>query len=214
MKALLTAVALALAAVGVAAQDKLDKRQAAAKACEDEVGETVKRMRNSAQQVQFVGGKRVLDELSADETGIKGAGRYRARAGGSVDFTYSCTYNAANNTTSGVLFSDSTATAALDPAPRGGAAAAQAASAIDGAIGSTDACESAVAQALQERHPRVGRIVFGSDTRRLTPAPNARTAMEGDGAVQPAPGMNQVKFSYRCVYDPRSGRVDRVTTRE
>jgi hypothetical protein len=212
MKALLTAVALALAAAGVAAQDKQDKRQAAAKACEDEVGETVKRMRNGVQQVQFVGGKRVLDELSADETGIKGAGRYRGRSGGSVDFTYSCTYNAASNTTSGVLFSDSTATAAIDPAPRGAAGAAQ--PAVDAAIVSTDACESAVAQALQDKHPRVGRIVFGSDTRRLTPAPNARTAMEGDGAVQPAPGMNQVKFSYRCVYDPRSGRVDRVTTRE
>jgi hypothetical protein len=29
----------------------------------------------------------------------------------------------------------------------------------------------------------------------------------GQGAVQPAPGMNSVPFNYRCEIDPRSGRV-------
>jgi hypothetical protein len=81
-------------------------------------------------------------------------------------------------------------------------------------IASTEACESAVAQALKDKHPRLSRIVFGSDTRTLRPAPNARTSMEGEGAVDRAPGMNAVRFSYSCLYDARSGKVERVQTSE
>jgi hypothetical protein len=72
---------------------------------------------------------------------------------------------------------------------------------------SPEACESAVAAVLKDRHPRVGRIVFGSESRQLQPAANARVGLLGQGAVQPAPGMNSVPFNYRCEIDPRSGRV-------
>ena len=72
---------------------------------------------------------------------------------------------------------------------------------------SPEACESAVAAVLKDRHPRVGRIVFGSESRRLQPAANARIGLQGKGAVQPAPGMNALPFDYRCEIDPRNGRV-------
>lgn len=188
--------------------------EAAAKACEDEVEQTVKRMRDGVTAVQFVGSKRVLAAISDDETGINGEGRWRNRGGGATAFTYSCTYNAANNTTSGVLFRERRGldTAALAPAAARGARAP--ALAADAPIRSTEACESAVVQALQDKHPRAAGIVFGSDSRRLAPAAEARTTLEGEGALQRAPGMNREKFSYRCLFDPRSGRVERVSLAE
>ena len=201
-------LALGLACCGAAAQD--NKRQAAAEACETEVTETVKRMRGrDVQDVQFVGNKRVLADVSEDETGINGQGRYRHRTGGQVPFTYSCMFNSRTNQTSGVMFRETT-----DPIAPRSPVAKTAPTAAAPPIASTEACEAAVAQSLKAKHPRASRIVFGSDTRAMRPAPESRTAMEGEGAVERAPGMSAVKFSYQCLFEPRSGKVERVQTSE
>jgi hypothetical protein len=193
-------------ALGAAAQD--NRRQAAAEACEAEVAGTVKRMRGrDAQQVQFVGSKRVLADVSEEETGINGEGRYRGRSGEQTSFTYSCMYNSRTSQTSGVMFRETADVAA----PSGTSAAALPA---DAPIASTEACETAVAKALKDKHPRTSRIVFGSDTRSMQPAADSRTAMEGEGAIERAPGMSAVRFSYRCLFEPRSGKVERVQTSE
>ena len=171
----------------------------------------MQRDRAGATQLQFVGAKRVLAPIGDDETGIKGEGRYRDRAGRIIQFTYSCVFNPRTGEASGVMFSESggaAATANAAPPARG----ARAAGAAVEPIVTTDACETAVVKALQDKHPRARRIVFGSDTRRLQPAAEARTAMEGEGALQRAPGMSAAKFSYRCLIDPRSGKVERVQT--
>ena len=207
MQTRLIFIATMLAQGGAAAQDA---RQAAAEACESEVMRTVQQVRGrDAQQVQIVGSQRVLAPISDDDTGITGQGRYRNRAGGTTSFSYSCTYNARSNSTSGVLFRDTTTAAA--PARRG-SNTEPAAAAAEPPIASTDACESAVAKALQDKHPRASRIVFGSDTRTLRPAPESRTSIDGEGAIERAPGMSAVLFNYRCVLDARSGKVERVQT--
>lgn len=178
---------------------------AAGEQCETAVAETVRRMRGrDAQEVQFVGAKRALTPVSDDETGVKGEGRYRSTAGRTMPFTYSCYYNMKTGATSGVVFRD-----AGGPAP-----VAEAAKEPDLTNVSPEACESAAAASLKERHPRVGRITLGSDTRQVRPGTNGRIVLEGRGAVQPAPGMNAVPFSYTCEFDPRGTRVVAVQTRE
>jgi hypothetical protein len=166
--------------------------------CEAAVAETVKRMRGrDAQEVEFIGAKRVLSPTDeAEETGVKGEGRYRG-PGSSVNFSYSCAYNAKTAATSGVLFRET------------GGARSGGASTSEPEIGnvSPDACEAATASLLKQKYPRVDRIVFGSDTRQLRPAPNAHTSLEGQGALQRAPGMSSVPFNYRCEFEPRSGKV-------
>ena len=63
--------------------------------CEQEVAETVRRMRGSAaKEVQFVASRRVLTPQADDETAIRGEGRYRSASGASVGFTYGCAYRA------------------------------------------------------------------------------------------------------------------------
>ena len=77
---------------------------------------------------------------------------------------------------------------------------------------SPEACEAATAAALKQKYPRVSRIAFGSDTRRLQPAPNDHVGLEGQGALQRAPGMNSAPFKYRCEFEPRSGKIVQVQT--
>jgi len=175
----------------------------AAEQCETEVAETVRRMRGrDAQEVQFVGAKRALTPMADDETGVKGEGRYRSAAGRTTPFTYSCSYNLKTGATSGVVFRDAAAPVA------------EAAWQPDLTNVSPEACESAAAADLKQRHPRVGRITLGSDSRQVRPGSNGRIVLEGRGAVQPAPGMNAVPFSYSCEFDPRGARVVAVQTRE
>lgn len=201
------AVAALCAACGSGtAQDSA--RQAGVEACEAQVNRTVQRDREGAQQVQFVGAKRTLSAISDEETGIAGEGRYRSRAGSITPFTYSCVFNPRTGEASGVVLRESAAAAA----PGGVRPAAGRTAAAGPPIASTDACESAVAQALRDKHPRTSRIAFGSDTRTLRPAADARTSMEGEGAVERAPGMSAVRFSYSCLFDARSGKVERVQT--
>ena len=77
---------------------------------------------------------------------------------------------------------------------------------------SPEDCETAAASQLKQKYPRIGRIAFGSDSRELRPAPNAHTSVEGQGALQRAPGMNSTPFRYRCEIETASGKVVSVQT--
>lgn len=175
----------------------------AAERCESAVAETIKRMRGkSAEELQFIGAKRNLLPSQDDETGVRGEGRYSSKTGGSVGFTYSCAYNAKSGTTSGVMFRDAGA----------GTSQAESTWQPDLTFVSPDACETATAADLKQKYPRVARIAFGSDSRQLRPAADSNASLEGQGAVQRAPGMTVVPFNYRCEFNLRNGRLVSVQT--
>lgn len=200
------AMALLLAATGAVAQPETTAQAArAAERCEAEVERTLRRIRGKVvQEVQFVAGRRVLTPAGDDETGVRGEGRYRAGTGAAVPFTYSCAYNAKSDSTSGAVFRD-----ALAQRP-----AVERVFEPDLTNLSPEACESAVAGLLKTRHPRVGRINFGSDSRRIEPVGNGLVRLVGQGGVQRAPGMFAAPFTYRCEIEPRSGRVLDVQANE
>jgi hypothetical protein len=191
----LLAAALVAGAAHAAAPDVAQ----AGERCENAVADTIKRMRGKgATEMRFDAATRAVTPGVEDELGVSGEGRYRYGTQ-IVRFTYSCAFNGATGETSGVVFREP----GNAPAPQARAAAWQ----PDLTHVSPQACESAIAAVLKDRHPRVGRIVFGSESRRIEPAANSRLGLEGQGAVQHAPGMNAVPFSYRCEIDPRDGRV-------
>jgi hypothetical protein len=177
---------------------------AAGERCEAAVTETVKHMRgDDARQVQFTRARRAIAPPVDEETDVKGEGTYRGAAGAARPFSYSCAYNIKSGTTSGVVFRD------LGPAKTD---SAEAAWQPDLSTLSPDACEAAVATALKGKYPRVGRIAFGSDSRKLRQAPNGRTGMDGVGSVERAPGMSLIPFDYRCEFEARTGKVVSVRT--
>jgi hypothetical protein len=197
------ALLLLSATPGALAQASQTDLAKAAERCEAEVAETIRRIRGkAAQEVQFVAGRRVLTPATDDETSVRGEGRYRSGSGDAVPFTYSCAYNAKNDSTAGALFRDV-------PAQR---AAVERAFEPDLTNISPEACESAAANSLKAKHPRVGRIVFGSDSRRIQPGSNGQVQLLGQGAVQRAAGMSATPFTYRCEVNPRSGRVVEIQT--
>ena len=177
--------------------------EAAGDRCEEAVAETVKHMRgDDARTVQFASGRRSVAPPVNDETDVKGEGSYRSASGAARPFSYSCAYNVRTGTTSGVVFRD------LSPRAAPAASAWQ----PDLASLSPDACEAAIARVLKTKNPRVGRIAFGSDSRRLRPGAAGRTAMEGQGSVARAPGMNLIAFEYRCEFEPGGKLVAASTT--
>ena len=174
---------------------------AAGDACETAVAQAVREARGrAAREVRFVGSPRALAAAPPESIGVKGEGRYAGASGASVPFTYTCAYSPSSGATDGVMFSDK-------PAPA-------APSTVDLSRLSPEACETATAAVLKERYPRIDRIRFGSDTRRLSPAGTDRTLLDGRGAAAHAPGMNAVAFGYRCEYDNRSGKVLQVRVDE
>jgi hypothetical protein len=182
---------------------------AAGERCEAAVAETVKRIRGKqAQEIQFVGAKRVLAPAKGegDETDVKGEGRYRAASGGTMAFAYSCLYNSRSGATSGVLFRETGAALSAGAAEPGWQP--------DLSQFSPQNCESAAAAALKDKYPRVGRIVFDGEGRQLRPAGNSSSALEGQGAVERAAGMNLVPFRYRCEFETHSGKVLSASTSE
>jgi hypothetical protein len=173
--------------------------------CEKEVADTIRRLRGrEARDVQFVAARRVLLPGGEDETSVRGEGRYRSASGASISFTYGCAYSAATDATSGVVFRDLGAVRA----------ASEKAFEPDLSNVSPEACESAAAAALKKQHPRVARINFGSDSRRMQPGENGRIELLGQGSVERASGMNLIPFSYRCEVEPRSGRIVAISTKE
>lgn len=198
--ALSCALSTAFWTAASAAQATVDK--SAGEACEKQVGETLRDLRGrDAQDVQFIGAKRVIAATqTTDETGVKGEGRYKGKSG-AVSFTYSCAYNTATGETSGVMLTEKGRPAGDDKPWQ-----------PDLSNLSPEACERATAAALKDKYPRVARIVFGSDSRKLLPAPNAHTRLEGQGGLERAPGMNAVPFTYRCEFETPSGKLVSVQT--
>ena len=140
----------------------------AAESCEAAVVDTIKEMRGrEAQDVQFSKDKRVLTPTTGDDTDVKGAGRYRSAAGASLPFTYGCAFNTQTGATSGIVFRDAGGARTAPEKPWD----------PDLANVSPEACEAAVAANLKSKHPRVGRIAFGSDSRKLRPAPAGRSSL-------------------------------------
>jgi hypothetical protein len=169
--------------------------------CEAAVADAIREARGQGvQDVQFDSARRVLAPGDNEEIGVKGEGHYRSRAG-SAAFSYSCAFSGRTGHTSGVLFreSDGSTPAARNWQP-------------DLLNLNPRACETAVAAALKGRHPRVTGIQFEADTRRLSAADEGRTAMEGGGRLQRAPGMAAQAFSYRCDFERGSQRIARVDT--
>lgn len=200
--ALLLIAGLPSAHAAIAAADAAQ----ATEGCEKKVAETVTRLRGKeAHEVQFVSSKRALTASSEEETDVRGEGRYRSASGRATTFSYSCLYNTKSGETSGVVLRE------VGGAARG---AEPAAWQPDLSNVSPQACESAAAAALKDKHPRVGRIVLDSDTRRVAPGPNGHLVLEGGGAVQRAPGMNANPFRYRCEFDARGTKIVDVQTTE
>jgi hypothetical protein len=188
-------IAIALAAcAGVARAEVVDIAEAAGR-CEAEVTETLQRLHGKdARSARFDAARRQLTRSEGDDVAIRGEGRY-VLAGGSAPFQYSCAYNLRSGEASGVVLRET------------GAAHAEQAWEPDLAKISPDACESATAALLKNRNPRASRIAFDAETRRLGPAADARISLEGQGALQRAPGMFSLPFTYRCEFDSRNGRV-------
>jgi len=199
----LSSLALLLCAV-VVAPSRADMGRAGDQ-CEAAVAETVRHIRGpQAKEVQFVGAKRALTPKGEEEIGVKGEGRYWSASTGAVPFSYSCAFNPGTGGTSGVMFRETAAAAvgtedAWQP---------------DLSNLSPEACEAATAVALKDKYPRVGRNAFDSDTRKLRPASEDRTSLDGLGAVERAPGMHSIPFSYHCEVETRSGKVVGVQTSE
>lgn len=198
MRIHLWGLALVALTAGSGAFAQADK---AADDCEAAVAEAVKRMRGrEAQDVQFVKTKRVFTASGDEETSLKGEGRYRGASGRSMPFSYGCALNTKTGATSGVVFRDLGAPPEEKPWQPNLTNV------------SPDACEGAAAASLKSKNPRVGRIVLDSESRRLSPGPDDRIVLEGRGALERAPGMNTVPFTYACEVEPRNGRIVSIRT--
>jgi hypothetical protein len=172
----------------------------AAEACELAVTDDLRDVRGKGvQRIEFASAQRVMLPAAGKEISVKGAGKYWFGQSAPIPFTYRCAYHTPTGKTNGVVISDKGVPAA--------SSAASKAWQPDMSRLSPEACETAMAETLKTKHPRVSRIAFGSDTRELKPATNGNTLMEGRGGVQPAPGMNAVAFSYRCEFDARTGQL-------
>lgn len=178
--------------------------------CEASVVETLRQLRGNraTQDVQFVPAQRLVAPADEAEIGVKGAGRYRGAGAGQgtgTTFNFSCTFNVKTGLTSGVVLREAGGSVSS-------AAAREANWLPDLSRILPEVCESAVAQQLKVKHPRVAQIAMEPDTRRLQPGPDGHVLLLGQGAVQRAAGMNAVPFSYTCEIDARSGRVLGVQT--
>jgi hypothetical protein len=167
--------------------------------CEASAAQTLQTLRGKrAQDVQFLPAQRVVAAIDDTEISVKGAGRYGAGAA----FSFSCSFNAKTGVTSGVVLRETGAASARPEADWQ----------PDLSHVSPQVCESAAAQLLKEKHPRVAQIVMEPDTRRLEPGADGNIVLLGQGGVQRAPGMNAVPFTYACEFDGRSGALVGVKT--
>jgi hypothetical protein len=202
VKRTLPLVVLAIAAGPAFAAADLSE---AAPRCEAEVTKTLQRLHGRAyRDVRFDAARRQVALADSDDAAVRGEGRWSGDRGTST-FRYSCAYNTKTGEASGVVLNESQPSRA---------ASADANWEPDMTKVSPAACESAAAAYLKEKNPRVSRIAFDADTRRLLPADAGRIGLEGQGALQRAPGMSAQPFGYRCEFDGRSGRVVAVSTRE
>lgn len=174
-----------------------------ADACESAVAEMIRGMRGPlAQEIQFVVAKRVLLPTAGDETGVTGEGRYQARTGSAMPFTYSCAFNPKTGTASGAVFRETGTRPSAAEQPWQ----------PDLTHLSPEACEAAAAAALKDKYPGIGRVSIETDQRKLRPAPGARTSLEGRGGLQRAVGLNTTPFTYRCDIETDTGKILSVQT--
>jgi hypothetical protein len=195
---------LALAAGPVFAAADLSE---AAPRCESEVTKTLQRLHGrDFREARFDAARRQVALADTVDAAVRGEGRW-VGSGGTSTFRYSCAYNTESGEASGVVLNET-------QPPRAAAAAAGASWDPDLTKVTPAACESAAAAQIKVKNPRVARIAFDADTRRLSPADSGRIGLEGQGALQRAPGMSAQPFGYRCEFDGRNGRVVAVSTRE
>lgn len=165
--------------------------------CESAVSSSLRQIRGSAVQgVRFAGDARDANS-DGDHVDVKGSGHYRRGSGAPIEFHYSCAFDRASGTTSGVVLHET------EPHP---AAAALPVWQADLSRLSPESCESAVASRLQAAHARASGIVFDGGSRKLEPAAEGRTALAGSGRLVRAPGMQPGAFRYRCEFDA-NGRL-------
>ena len=160
--------------------------------CESAVGKSLREIRgNVVQGLQFASEARSANS-DGDHLDVKGSGHYRrGSAATPIEFRYSCDYDKAQGTTSGVVLHEAD----------GHASPALPVWQADLSKISPEACESAVADRLQATHARASGIVFDGGSRKLEPASDGRTALAGTGHVVRAPGMQPGPFRYRCEFD-------------
>lgn len=193
---------LALVTVLSAASTAQAATPEASDRCESAVADAIRSARGKAvQDVRFSSEHRAVTAADDEEIGVKGEGRYRM-AVGSVEFSYSCAFSPRSGRTSAVLFREAGGPPSLT----------QAGWQPDLENLNPVACETSVAAALKKRHPRVTGIQFSGDSRRLLPAQQGRTAMEGAGQLRRAEGMTPRPFSYRCEFERGSSRIARADT--
>ena len=198
---LLVALSL-MTAAALPAQAAADVEPETAARCEAQVQESLKRIHGKALRgVKFDAAGRSLVRGEGDEASLRGAGRTTLDGGGGP-FQYSCALNLKTGEASGAVVRD----AAANTAARAWEPDLSKVSPAD--------CEAATAALLTERHPRIGRITFDAESRKLEPADLQRIGLEGRGALQRAAGMLAAPFRYRCEFDGRNGRVVAVRAEE
>jgi hypothetical protein len=176
----------------------------AVQACEQAVRSTLRSSRGAAAEVTFNAPPASLPGTAdVGDLMLRGAGRARSD-GNARTFTYSCTYDTAAASVTGVVLRDAAAAgdrAAARPPP---------VSTVEPDLSqiSPASCESAAATALKRRWPNVGRIAFNADTRSLQQDSAGTAMLAGQGTAQPQLGSElSSHFSYQCSLDARTGRV-------
>lgn len=204
MKTGIVALVCALVASAAAAADSVEPDTAAR--CEAQVQEALQRVHGKALRgVKFEAAGRTVVRGEGDDATLRGAGRTQIDGGGGA-FQYSCAVNLKTGEASGSVVRDAGAVAAQARRERDWEPDLSKVSPAD--------CEAAAAALLTGRYPRIGRIAFDAETRRLEPAERQRIGLDGRGALQRAPGMLAAPFSYRCEFDGRTGRVLAVQANE
>ena len=200
------AVAATAAAGGAAsapsATTGISQRGQAVAACERAVQSTLRDTRGASAEPSFsVAPSVVPGPADAPEITLRGAGQVRTGAG-TRPFSFSCSYDTATASVSGVVVRDAVASARPAPAAR----------AVEPDLShlSPTACESAAAAALKRRWPGVTQINFNADTRQLSQDADGTASLRGQGLATPTVRDPDVHFSYDCAIDARNGRVIKV----
>jgi hypothetical protein len=174
-------------------------RSAAPAACERAALDTLRTTRGAAAIASF-SAPPTLAPGPADsaELTLRGSGQARI-ANGTRPFSYSCTFDSATKTVTGLVLRDSASTGVTPEAARS----------VEPDLTqiSPAACESAAASSLKRRWPGVANILFNADTRRLSQQDGGNASLRGQGTAIPALRDPTTHFAYDCTVDPRNGRI-------
>jgi peptide-methionine (S)-S-oxide reductase len=199
----LAALPGALAADAPASAPAVTQRGLAQAACERAVQSTLRDTRGGTATPAFNAAPvMVPGAADAAEITLRGAGQVRT-AVGARPFSYSCNFEIASSTVTGVVVRDAAVAAA----------AAVVAKPVEPDLSalSPAACESAAAASLKRRWPSVSRISFNADTRQLSQDSGGMASLRGQGSAAPSLRDVERHFSYDCAIDARNGRVMKVS---